>query len=175
MSMDSNDPLQPQQDAGPPLDKPLYGASLPQAVHRYLGKYAEFKGYASRSEYWWMQLVLTMVGGLIWLPYLDTWDATYGRFDPTQGTGTVDGLVLASSIGLFVFGAVTFIPTLAMSWRRLHDAGFAGPMYFLSFIPFVGGFIVLILMLLPTRIDKRNPAWERGNTWPDEREPRSAD
>lgn len=173
MSMYNNDPLQSQPDAAPPLDEPLYGASLTQAVHRYLGKYAEFKGYASRSEYWWMQLVLAIVGGLIYLPYLNTWDATYGRFDPTEGTGTVDGLVLASSIGVFVFAAVTFIPTLAMNWRRLHDAGFPGPMYFLSFIPVVGGITVFILMLLPTRFDKRNPAWERGNVWPDDRSPRS--
>lgn len=41
------------------------------------------------------------------------------------------------------------MPTL--SWLRLHDASFPKALYFLGLIPFVGPFIVLILMLLPMR------------------------
>lgn len=144
----------------PRLNEPLYGASLGQAIRRFFGKYAHFKGYASRSEYWWIQLFMAVIGGLISIPFLQTYDPVQGTFDLTQGTGNVEGLVLASSMAVFVWALATFIPFLALSWRRLHDAGFPGPMYLLALIPVIGGLVVLILMLLPTRFDKRNPEWE---------------
>lgn len=42
----------------------------------------------------------------------------------------------------------TLIPTLAITWRRLHDTGRSGGFYFLLGIPFVGGLIVLVLLAL---------------------------
>lgn len=108
----------------PRLNEPLYGASLGQAIRRFFGKYAHFKGYASRSEYWWIQLFMAVIGGLISIPFLQTYDPVQGTFDLTQGTGNVEGLVLASSMAVFVWALATFIPFLALSWRRLHDAGF---------------------------------------------------
>ncbi|GAA1158016.1 DUF805 domain-containing protein [Nesterenkonia sandarakina] len=142
------------------MNEPLYGATLGQAVRRFFGKYAHFKGYASRSEYWWVQLFMTVVGGLISIPYLRTYDPALGYFDLTQGTGNVEGLVLASSLATFVWGLVTFLPMLALSWRRLHDAGFPGPLYFVVLVPVFGPLTVLILMLLPTRLDRRSHKWE---------------
>ena len=44
-----------------------------------------------------------------------------------------------------------FAPSLAIAWRRLHDAGFPGPYYFLTLVPSVGSIIVLVLMLLPSK------------------------
>ncbi|PRZ15620.1 DUF805 domain-containing protein [Nesterenkonia sandarakina] len=75
----------------PRLNEPLYGASLGQAIRRFFGKYAHFKGYASRSEYWWIQLFMAVIGGLISIPYLQTYDPVQGTFDLTQGTGNVEG------------------------------------------------------------------------------------
>ena len=48
------------------------------------------------------------------------------------------------------------IPTLALTWRRLHDAGFPGPFYFLMFIPVVGPILVLIFLALPTRTERHS-------------------
>lgn len=59
-------------DVGVPrtgLSQPLYGAGMGQAISRFFKKYARFKGYASRSEYWWValaQFVLYMVLGGIY-------------------------------------------------------------------------------------------------------------
>ncbi|MFJ4254344.1 DUF805 domain-containing protein [Microbacterium sp. NPDC090003] len=36
---------------------------------------------------------------------------------------------------------------LAATWRRLHDANLAGPFFFLAFIPVVGSWILLVLLL----------------------------
>lgn len=78
----------------------------------------------------------------------------------TQSGGNVEGLVLASSLAAFVWGTAAWLPMLALSWRRLHDARFSGPLYFLGLIPFFGPIIFLFLMLLPTTFDKRNREWE---------------
>ncbi|EXF25786.1 hypothetical protein BG28_10160 [Nesterenkonia sp. AN1] len=160
MSSYSTDPSQTTPTSVPPLDEPLYGATLGQAVRRFFGKYTHFKGYASRSEYWWVQLFTNVVTGVISIPYLRTYDPTLGRFDLTEGTGNVEGLVLASALGAFIWGLLTFIPMLALSWRRLHDAGLPGPTYFLVLIPFVGPIVLIILMILPTRPEKHIRAWE---------------
>ncbi|MCH8564618.1 DUF805 domain-containing protein [Nesterenkonia sp. LB17] len=160
MSSYSTDPSQTSEASAPSLNEPLYGATLGQAVRLFFGKYTHFKGYASRSEYWWVQLFMTVVGGLISIPHMRTYDPALGYFDLTQGTGNVEGLVLASSLAAFVWGAVTVLPMLAVSWRRLHDAGLPGPVYFLGLIPFIGPIIVLMLMILRTRFDIRNPKWE---------------
>lgn len=160
MSSYSTDPTHTTATSAPPLNEPLYGATLGQAVRLFFGKYTHFKGYASRSEYWWAQLFLNVVSGLIAIPYLRTYDPALGYFDLTQGTGNVEGLVLMSALGTFIWGVVTVLPLLALSWRRLHDAGLPGPMYFLGLIPFIGPIVVLILMILPTRPEKHNHAWE---------------
>ncbi len=74
------------------------------AIKQCFGKYANFSGRASRREYWWWILALT-IGWLI--------------------------LLMLSSTGylallLPVFGLAVFLPTLAVATRRLHDIDRAG-------------------------------------------------
>lgn len=45
----------------PPLSQPLYGAKPITAYIRFWKKYVRFKGYASRSEYWWPALINTLI------------------------------------------------------------------------------------------------------------------
>ncbi len=62
--------------------------------------------------------------------------------------------VIIAGIGYVIGGLIALamiIPNLAITWRRLHDANFAGPFFFLSFIPGVGGLIVFVLELLPSK------------------------
>ena len=46
----------------PSLSQPLYGASIGQAITRFFKKYATFSGRASRSEYWWVYLMNSVIG-----------------------------------------------------------------------------------------------------------------
>ena len=48
------------------------------------------------------------------------------------------------------FGMAMFIPTLAVTSRRLHDANFSGAMLFLYLVPGVGSLVVAILCLFPS-------------------------
>lgn len=125
-----------------PLSQPLYGASFGQAISRFFKKYATFSGRASRSEFWWVALVVFLVNAVI-SAIMSTGIVPdeNGVYGPTY----MIGLVLS-----FVWFVATIVPWLAIVWRRLHDTNKGGPFYFLVLIPFVGGIIVLILLALPS-------------------------
>jgi uncharacterized membrane protein YhaH (DUF805 family) len=124
--------------SGPvPLWAPLYGASFGEAVARFFMKYATFSGRASRSEYWWWALVSGIVSGVTNLLMLA------GRSSGGKlGAVYFVGLALA---GIWLLA--TFIPSLALLVRRLHDSNRSGWMVLLSFVPFIGGLVLLVFTL----------------------------
>jgi len=82
------------------------------------------EGRASKSEFWWLQLIWTSCFILSFI------------FD-------------SESVSYFLLGVVIiiFIPLFTVGVRRLHDTGKSGVHVFWSLIPFIGGLIVLFLML----------------------------
>ncbi|MBP3371972.1 MAG: DUF805 domain-containing protein [Clostridia bacterium] len=44
----------------------------------------------------------------------------------------------------YIWALGTFIPSLAIAWRRLHDVGKSGAYYFMNFIPLVGWIFYLV-------------------------------
>lgn len=101
------------------------------AVKRVFNKYAEFNGRASRAEFWWFFLFTFIVNAVLGILAAIT---NWGIFN------YVDGL----------FGLAVIIPTLAVSWRRLHDIGKAGGWWFINFIPLVGSVIFIIWCAQPS-------------------------
>lgn len=144
----------PSSSSSVPLDAPLYGASLPDAVRRFFAKYATFSGRASRSEYWWWTLVnaivfivlyviLIGVGGTAMM--MSGSNAMSGMASTSMGAGgTIIGILL------LLWSLAIIVPSIALTVRRLHDANLSGFFYFLVLVPGVGGIIVLILTLLPS-------------------------
>ncbi len=131
------------------LSRPLYGASFGQAVKRFFKNFANFKGRASRSEFWWVELfifVVQLVPAVIWigLYYLTSSSATPLPLPFLGHANVTVGLLIPLIVAL-----VLLVPTLSITWRRLHDANFAGPFWFLT-LTSVGGIIVLIFTLLPS-------------------------
>ncbi|GAA2856008.1 DUF805 domain-containing protein [Paenarthrobacter ilicis] len=150
-------PQQPQQtqpyaaQAGePPLWAPYYGAPIGAAVQRFFKKYATFSGRASRSEYWWVALVLGVVGLVLQIlaGVLGAAGATVSASGTaTPGPGFVIGMII-----YVVFYLAILIPSLSLLVRRLHDGNFSGWLALLVVVPIV----VLVLSLLPS-----NPAGQR--------------
>ena len=89
------------------------------AIKTCFTKYADFKGCATRPEFWWWVL-FTVVGSLAL------------------------GVVHEALSG--VFSLATVIPTIAVGARRLHDIDKSGWMQLLWLIP-VFGWIYLIYVL----------------------------
>lgn len=109
--------------------------SFTEAVRTVYGKYAQASGRASRSEYWWFQLFLVLVG-LAW----------YAAFFAALVIDRSLWLVLALGIAVFYIGS--FLPILGVTIRRLHDSDKSGWWLLIAFVPYVGGFILLILLVL---------------------------
>ena len=101
-----------------------------------LRKYATFTGRARRKEYWLFFLFCLVVeivvgaltGGL-------SYDVTTGALGP--------GFAL-----YFLVCLALLIPSLAVSFRRLHDTDRSAWWLLIGFVPIVGAVVLLIFMLL---------------------------
>lgn len=62
--------------------------------------------------------------------------------------GLLAGNAMEMILQLVVF-VVIVVPSLALGWRRLHDAGFAGPWYLLGLIPLIGWIAVIVMTVMP--------------------------
>ena len=142
------------QGGEPPLWAPYYGAPLPAAVKRFFKKYAAFSGRASRSEYWWWTLVSAVIGIvlniIIGAGTTAPTSAALGA-TPSYGPVAIVGIILG-----VIWGLATFVPSLAVSVRRLHDGNFSGWLLLLHLVPILGSIAVLVMMILPA-----NPAGQR--------------
>lgn len=139
-----------------PINQPLYGASFGQAVKRFFTKYATFSGRASRSEYWWFMLFNAIVVTVLTIAAI-----VLGIAGADPATGEPGVAFILPMILLSVYGLAVILPGISVSVRRLHDGNYSGFMYFLSFIPAVGGLVILIFMLLPS-----DPAGGRFDEYP---------
>jgi uncharacterized membrane protein YhaH (DUF805 family) len=114
-----------------------------------LRKYATFRGRARRREYWLWQLFLILVFGV-----LTAWLFTHTGAIPPDATpqeieailaGEPGGSLPAGLIGIASLGL--FLPSLAVSVRRLHDSDKSG-WWLLLGLTGIGGLVLLIFYLL---------------------------
>lgn len=105
-------------------------------------RYADFKGRASRSEYWYF-LLFSIIIGLI-LSLLDSI-----IINPILGIHPIDESGRAGVLGT-LFSLGTMIPSFALALRRLHDIGKKGWWILLALIPvvnFIGVFVLLYFFI----------------------------
>jgi uncharacterized membrane protein YhaH (DUF805 family) len=119
------------------LTLPLYGATFGQAVSRFFRSYARFSGRASRSEYWWAQLAVTVVA-LLCVTFVAV-------------AGDASALGRMSLLPVVVFVLVCAIPGWALLVRRLHDTDLSGWLSLLYLLPYVGFVIPIVVGVLPAK------------------------
>ncbi|MDC3004757.1 DUF805 domain-containing protein [Candidatus Pelagibacter sp.] len=95
-----------------------------ESVSTCFEKYFVFQGRASKSEFWWFQLIWVVSYLLILI----------------SNNQTISFICL----GIIIIIA---IPLLSVGVRRLHDTNKSGYYYLFSLIPFIGGLIVLFMMI----------------------------
>ncbi|MBM5575555.1 DUF805 domain-containing protein [Deefgea sp. CFH1-16] len=87
-----------------------------ESIRTCFSKYADFKGRAVRSEYWWWVL-FTFLAGV--------------------------ALSLAGETVSGVFSLLTLLPSLAVGARRLHDTNRSGWWQLIWFLPIIGWILLL--------------------------------
>ena len=92
-----------------------------------LKNYATFKGRARRMEFWMFNLCNFLVGILL---------------------GILSVFVPALAFLSFIYSLAIFIPSLAVTVRRLHDTNRGGGWIFIMFVPLIGSIWLLVLMFL---------------------------
>ena len=97
-------------------------------------KYADFKGVANRSEYWWFWAIYGLVVfGLPVLAFI---------------LGEANIITQVTLMLAWVLGSVGLLcPFVAVSLRRLRDAGYSGWFFLIRFIPVVGCVATWYLMM----------------------------
>ncbi|MEM1383574.1 MAG: DUF805 domain-containing protein [Pseudomonadota bacterium] len=103
-----------------------------EAIKSCFQDYFKFSGRARRPEFWWFTLFTT----LGWL-FLDQIDALVWGEEMLVGFG-----------GLFTL--LTFVPHLAVIWRRLHDVGRPGWLAVILFLAQMLLFFMISLTLAST-------------------------
>ncbi len=108
-----------------------------EAIKSCFKKYVTFSGRAPRSEYWWFALFV-FIGNLA-LSFLDSFMfgtvvTTPGGFEAYTNTPVFSGL----------FGLATFLPSISVAVRRLHDVDRSGWWYWIALVPLIG--IILLIV-----------------------------
>ena len=150
-------PNQFGQFGPPPLTPdiaPLPGASFGEAIKRFFQRYAQFRGYASRSEFWWSYLFLV---GSLFVLYL-VFGVGIVALITNEASESSAGLFLMLMIGIMsIFGLATFVPHIAVMVRRLHDTGQSG--LWALFIIAGLEIVPLIMCCFDSRPDLYRPEW----------------
>ncbi len=129
--------------------------SFTQAIRSVLiENYANFKGRAALSEFWWFTFFIVLMSLLFYVLFLigggNDWlmsvyqSVFYGDFVMPMPSGFLMFIAVVSA----VFWFAILIPVLAVSTRRYHDAGFSG--WWLVVI--IVGRVLSLLFSFPTNM-----------------------
>ena len=113
------------------------------AIKNFFKGYVDFSGRSTRPDYWWIWLANIILS----IPF----SMAYGG-----AMANPDSEAAIMTLGLFVFiyiifGLAVLLPGLALTVRRLRDAGFHWALIFVGFVPFVGSIALLVLLAMPTK------------------------
>ena len=111
----------------------IYDVSYMDALKRGFKQYVTFSGRTSRSEFWRFMVCREIIlDGL----------AVFGIIvDMVLGnTSAASDYAMAL---LVILQLIFFLPSLAITCRRLHDVGKSGLTFLLVFIPVIGFFVLL--------------------------------
>ena len=103
--------------------------SFGQAISSVFKNYANFNGRARRSEFWFFALFNLII-------YLAASVINY-LIASSSDTTSIIGIIY------LLYSLATILPSLAVSWRRLHDIGKSGAYILFILIPLVGWIFLL--------------------------------
>ena len=100
-----------------------------------LNNYANFNGRDTRQQYWMFNLFY-MIANIV----LSVIDAVIGT------DGVIGGFLVGGLLG-GIFAFATFVPSIAITTRRLHDIGKSGWWQLLILIPLIGVIVLIVFFV----------------------------
>ena len=122
------------------------------AYKNFFKGYAEFTGRSTRPDYWWVWLGNIILSIPFWVIYIYTVYLS-AVMDSVSDSASEAAFMIFGLVAIIyvVFYLAILVPTIALTVRRLRDAGFHWAFIFLRFAPMVGGIALLILLAMPTK------------------------
>ena len=122
------------------------------AYKNFFKNYAEFTGRSTRPDYWWVWLGNLILSIPFWVIYIYTVYLS-AVMDSVSDSASEAAFMIFGLVAIIyvVFYLAILVPTIALTVRRLRDAGFHWAFIFLRFAPMVGGIALLILLAMPTK------------------------
>ena len=118
-----------------------------EAYKKFWKGYVDFTGRSTPSDLWSAYLAhLLIVFAGNWL------EAVFeSMVDEISSDLFTIGVILL--LIFFAYGVAAVLPGIALTVRRLRDAGYNWPYIFIPLIPFVGIFIFIFLLCQPTKVE----------------------
>jgi uncharacterized membrane protein YhaH (DUF805 family) len=108
---------------------------MQDAVRSFITRYSDFQGRSSRSEFWWVYLASILLGLAIGI--------VFGIVSAISDT-----LAMILMVPLLLACLALIVPSLALTFRRLHDSEKSAWWMLISLIP-LGGIVLLVFYVLP--------------------------
>lgn len=119
-----------------------------EAYKKFWKGYVDFKGRSTPSDYWFAYLAHVLIFFAFYLL-----DAVFERMAYETGSMDVFTISVILLLIFFAFGIAAVLPGIAITVRRLRDAGSNWLYIFIPLIPFVGIFILVFLLCQPTEVE----------------------
>lgn len=113
------------------------------AYKNFFKGYVDFTGRSKRSEYWWIWLT----NMILLVPFYSSYFKSLANPRNETALMALGGIAII----YMIFGLALMLPMLALTVRRLRDAGFHWALIFVIFIPMVGPLALLALLAMPTK------------------------
>jgi uncharacterized membrane protein YhaH (DUF805 family) len=102
-------------------------------------RYAEFSGRSRRREYWMFTLFNFIAIAALLIA---------GTAVGSVVSDDTEAMFILPAVLCVLYGLAVIVPGIAVQVRRLHDQDRSGWLILINLIPYLGGLIMLILMLL---------------------------
>ncbi len=116
-----------------------------QAIQTGFRKYADFTGTAPRSEFWWWALFTVLAGAAL-------------SALPVPAYQLADGTITLAPAFTPFWKIAILLPTLAITVRRLRDAGIGWGHLFWPLIPVAGLVVLVVLCAQPSNTSSSTAA-----------------
>ena len=117
-----------------------------EAYKKFWKGYDDFRGRSTPSDYWFAYSAHVLI-----------FFASYLLLAVFQGMAVDETSLLRNEVIFlfifFVYGVAAILPGIAITVRRLRDAGCNWLYIFIPLVPFVGIFILIFLLCQPTKVE----------------------